>query len=417
MRLLYCCVLLATAITAAAQEPIVRIEITPGEVDVGESAELRVTVLVPTWFVQPPVYPDFELPNAITRLPPDSSFPMRERVGNESWSGIVRSYHVYPMVGAKFRFGGETIVLRYANPGADAVRVEVAVPEVLFRGAVPAGAEALDPYIAGNSLTLTLDVQGDTGNLAAGDALVLRYTAELDGMPAMFLPPLAPSLQLDGASAYADEPEVDDGDIARRSETITLVFETGGEFTIPATRLDYWNTTSGSVATVTTDALLFTVAGPAAGSPAESVSTSRFRWPVAAIILASLALSAIVVVRLVRAIAPRVREAAEKRHASEKYAFRELQQALVTRQPDVVYRSLLEWLARTRHGMTAASFARDFGDQALAVELAALSEHLFGNRGQSVEFHRLAAALRVARKRFLAAASPRHRELLPSMNP
>lgn len=417
MRLLLCGCLLALAITAAAQEPIVRIEIAPGEVDVGEAAELRVTVLVPTWFVQPPVYPDFELPNAITRLPPDSSFPMRERVGNESWSGIVRSYRVYPMVGATFRFGGETIELRYANPGAEPVRADVPVPEVLFRGVVPAGAEALDPYIAGSSLRLTLDVQGDTGNLEAGDALVLRYTAELDGMPAMFLPPLAPLLQLDGASAYSDEPEVDDADIARRSETVTLVFEAGGEYTIPATRLDYWNTSSGSVETVSTAALSFTVAGPVAVSPTAPASTPRLRWSMVAIILASLALIAFVVVRLVRAVAPRIRKAAERRRASEKHAFRELQQALAARRPDVAYRSLLEWLGRIRPDLAAEAFARSFGDEALLREFAALSEHLFGNRSQSVDCRRLATALRAARKRCLAATSSRHRESLPPLNP
>ena len=60
----------------AQQSPIVRVSVTPETVSVGESAELRVTVLVPTWFPRPPVYPAFELANAITRLPADSSYPV-----------------------------------------------------------------------------------------------------------------------------------------------------------------------------------------------------------------------------------------------------------------------------------------------------------------------------------------------------
>ena len=54
--------------------------------------------------------------------------------------------------------------------------------------------------------------------------------AEIDGLPAIFLPSLAPALDFDGVSVYADEPRVQDGTPARRSERLTLVFEAGGEF-------------------------------------------------------------------------------------------------------------------------------------------------------------------------------------------
>jgi len=71
--------LLALTGTAAAQEPQVRAAITPGAVSVGEPARLTVTVLVPTWFTSPPTYPSLDLANAVTRLPPDSSYPTRAR--------------------------------------------------------------------------------------------------------------------------------------------------------------------------------------------------------------------------------------------------------------------------------------------------------------------------------------------------
>jgi len=65
---------LVTSTAALAQgQPIVRAEVTPETVNVGESAELTITVLVPTWFTRPSTYPSFELANAITRLPADSS--------------------------------------------------------------------------------------------------------------------------------------------------------------------------------------------------------------------------------------------------------------------------------------------------------------------------------------------------------
>ena len=245
---------LAMAGNSVAQEqPIVRVEVTPDTVNVGESVQVRVTVLVPTWFTRPPTYPSFELANAITRLPPDSSFPTSERVGQDTWSGIIRDYRIYPLVGATYRFSGKTIEVSYAQPGAAAIRTAVTVPDIVFRGEVPAGAEGLSPYIAGTSLDLSLDVDGDTTGLEAGDALVLRYTAELQGLPAIFLPPLAPDLEFAGVSVYADVPDVEDGDVARRSEKVTLVFDAGGEFSIPGKELSFWNTQSQSIETVTAD--------------------------------------------------------------------------------------------------------------------------------------------------------------------
>jgi hypothetical protein len=113
----------------AQEQPIVRVTVTPSSVIVGEPAELTVTVLVPTWFTRPPVYPTFELANAMTRLPPDSSYPIRERVGNESWSGIVRSYEIYPLLGATYRMAGQQLSVTFADPGKDPVNGRRTQPE------------------------------------------------------------------------------------------------------------------------------------------------------------------------------------------------------------------------------------------------------------------------------------------------
>ena len=185
-------VLLLGSGVAAQDEPVVTAEITPQEIGVGESAQLRVTVLVPTWFPTPPVFPSFELSNAITRLPPDSSFPTSQRVGGNTWSGIVRNYQVYPLIGASYRLSDQAITVTYANPGSDPIIVDVAVPDIIFRGVVPDGAEDIDPYIAGSNFTIRREVDGELDSLGTGDAIVVRYVAELEGLPAMFIPPLAP---------------------------------------------------------------------------------------------------------------------------------------------------------------------------------------------------------------------------------
>ena len=73
------------------QDPVVQIDLQPDTVTVGEAATLRVTVLGPTWFPKPPVFPSFEVPNAIVRLPPDSSRPTSAEVNGERWNGVSRA--------------------------------------------------------------------------------------------------------------------------------------------------------------------------------------------------------------------------------------------------------------------------------------------------------------------------------------
>ena len=409
-------VLAMAGISVAQEQPVVRVEVTPDTVNVGESVQVRVTVLVPTWFTRPPTYPSFELANAITRLPPDSSFPTSERVGKDTWSGIIRDYRIYPLVGATYRFSGKTIEVNYAQPGAAAIRTAVTVPDIVFRGEVPAGAEGLSPYIAGTSLDLSLDVDGDTTGLEAGDALVLRYTAELQGLPAIFLPPLAPDLEFAGVSVYADVPDVEDGDVARRSEKVTLVFDAGGEFSIPGKELSFWNTQSQSIETVTADGLVVSVAGPPAASTVEEDSTEH-RWQTFAGLVVGAVVLVLVLWRGLPVFVRRYREAAERRRMTEDYAFKQLLRVLDSGNSAEAYRALLYWVERLEPGMSTPTFASRYGDQSLSSAIVALSAEIYGDASGTGNLSQLRGGLTAARRRYFAHDSDERARHLPPLNP
>jgi hypothetical protein len=401
--------LLAAGSANAEVQPIVRVDLAPSAVSVGESARLRVTVLVPTWFAKPPVYPDFELAGAITRLPADSSYPTSERVGSETWSGIVRNYRVYPLLGATYRLSGESIRVAYANPGAAPVTVDVPVPEIVFRGTVPAGAEDLDPYLAGRSLMLTLEAEGDVGALAAGDAIVVRYAAELDGLPAMFLPPLAATLEHAGVSVYPAEPDVEDGEPARRVEKLTLVFETGGTFEVPGIEIDYWNTATQAIETASAAGFTLDVAGPLPApdetEPADGAGMSRIAAVTAGLLLFSLA-AWHAGPRLLR----RRREALLRRRQSESSAFDELIATLPAGEPRSIHAALVRWLQRLEPNGDARQFAGQFGDKELVRAIESLLAAGYARTPVNVERAALRRGLREARRRCLqesrAAAQP-----------
>jgi hypothetical protein len=417
MSIIYALVLIfAPPALAADEDPIVRLVISPESVSVGESAELTVTVLVPTWFASPPAFPAFEVANVISRLPPDSSFAMSETIDGATWSAIERNYSITPMIGANFRIGGERMKIKYANPGAEPLESEVLLPVIELAALVPKGAEGLVPYIAGRELQLGREIEGETGSLEVGDAVVITYTAELDGLPAMFLPELSPNLKMANVSSYAASPRVEDGSVARRTEKITLVFEAGGVITIPGISLKWWNTELEQVETTSLEDLTFTVIGPAPSSqPAESGAGRD--WRLVLIILSALILAGLMVSRTGPRMIRYFREAAEIRRQSESFAFNQLHRELRSRDGKAIYKAMLAWLKKLAPGMDCRRFAHQYGDRQFAEVIDQLIAAAYSDAGTAPDTKTLHHGLESARKTFLARQTDSACTAIPQLNP
>ena len=112
-------VLLAVPLASKAQEPakpILRMEFKQTETIPGQPLVLRVTVLVPTWLPEAPVFPSLEVPNVMVRLPERASGPASERVKGETWSGVTRAYRLYPMKAGGFRIPPLPVTVTSADP-------------------------------------------------------------------------------------------------------------------------------------------------------------------------------------------------------------------------------------------------------------------------------------------------------------
>ena len=399
---------------AVAEEdsPITRISLSADTVRVGEPVTLTVAVLVPSWFPKPPVFPSFEVPNAIVRLPPDSTYPISERIGRATWSGIVRDYQVFPLLPATFMLGGQPLRVTWANPPGEPLIADVPVPGVQLIAEVPAGAENLNPYLAGRSLTLERRIIGETSGLEVGDALEVEYVAELDGLPAMFLPPLVEQVQRPGLAMYPNEPRVEDGDVARRSEKVTLVFELGGGFALPAPRLRWFNTDTETVEVAEVPAMTVDVKGelPPPEAP-ETGTVGRVLQFLAALLLASL------VLWLLRQL---IRYRSERRRrwlASEEGAFEALLGALKAGDGQGIDKAFARWLDRTDGSPGPVAFARRWGDSELVTALEAMARSRFGNEGGDWQPLGIEQGLSTARERFLSNNTTAEAMPLPPLNP
>lgn len=406
---------------ADPQTPAVRVEVEPEVVRVGEPITLRVSVFAPTWFPQPPVFPNFELPNTLTRLPANSSGPISERVGRATWSGIQRRYQIFPLIAGQFQISDRQLTVTYADPQSrQPIEVDLALPVINFSSEVPAGAESLDPYIAGERFELRRVVSGDSVGLSAGDAIELTYRASLEGLPAMFLPDLFTDPEIPGLSVYAQEPLIKDEDgRAVREETLTLVFDGGGEFTLPAVELGWWDTRLNELATARIDELTISVSGPGVSTSMVSGATRDWRAVIVVILLVAGALTLLWVLLRKRVLTwvDRARQARALHRNSEAYAFKMVCQSLRNKDQRECFQQLLSWIERLEPGLDLEAFCQKVGDEALADQLDVLRRRLFTGAGETLDFEALARHLKRARTAFLEAQVALKRSPLPLLNP
>jgi hypothetical protein len=355
-RFLLLAICLCFSNVAAAQEPSTPLLRTSLEKDTaipGQPLLYRVTLLVPTWMPKPPVFPSFEAPNVVVRLPSRASSPTSERINGETWSGISRLYRLYPMVPGKFEIPAGTIKVTYADPETSKpVETDIQTEAFEITGQVPSGAEELDPFIAAKSLNLDRKVEGETDGLVAGDALKISTQISVSGVSPMFIPPTATDLKVEGLSVYSSEPVLEEKEdrgllSGDRTEVSTVVAEFSGSYEFPELSLSWYNLDNGQIETATVPAISFDVTGaaPDVTQPAEPLNWRS---------LASQSLALVIVVALLtlglRRFFPHLMKFSQHRRdvflSSEKFAFRQLQKKIKQRNFDAATRAGLEWQSR-----------------------------------------------------------------------
>lgn len=431
-------VLAASAAAAPVPTPVLRVKLDSAVVGVGETLRLRVTVLVPTWFKAPPRYPSFAIANAVVRLPADSSFPVNESIAGEGWSGIVRDYEVVPLVAGRFRLPAGVLRVSFADPAGGRDRVaDSPLPDIEFRAVVPVGAEDLDPYLAGVSLDLERQIDGGgvggrgvsddrdaeatpgipatlgtPGTLDVGDALVVRVSARLRGMSALFLPPLTRPGGVAGVSSYIAEPLVEDGEEALRQESVTYVFDKAGRYLLPGVRLRWWNTTSGAIEeTSLPDIEVAVLAGPRGGESRLFGSVRAWWLAIAAVAAGFVFYSRIGQLRRCR------RRRREQWRSSEGFAFRVVLRALRAGDAAAAYRAIQVWTARVG-APVSETFTAVPSSADLLRELRLLSRAVYDERGVvDIDFTRLERLLVAARRNLESSRVERRRSALAPLNP
>ncbi len=370
---------------------------------VGKVATLRIKVLVPTWFTSPSIYPSFEKLNMITRLPPNSTYPITETINGDNWSGIIREYEIYPQSVGLFDYQSRSIQVHYADEITRApIKANLSIPGVELKATLPPGAESLNPFLASSKVTLNREIKGNTDNIKTGDAIVIELTAEIENMPAMFLPVLLRFPESLDYTIYPEEAVIEDHREARnigtsgsRKERITIIFENPGIFVIPEIKLMWWNTTTKAIETSILTRQSFEVRGEPISIPAGEVEPTIYR-------LATLSTTLLILLGLLIMARGRISSRLHQRKAdylkSEPYLSKCVIQSILSGDKKEVYLAYLLWKGRIEENDTY---------QFNISEFESIAQDLFGDTNAP-------STLNKEEKKFLIATLKKNRREMNS---
>ncbi|WP_223421500.1 BatD family protein [Tateyamaria pelophila] len=291
-----------------AQDPRITVTADQEEVVVGQPYLLRIEVLVPTFMPSAPVFPTFEMPGLIVRLPEKSTLPVSEKIDGDTWSGVTRTYRIYPTRAGEIEISAQTLSLVYKNTDTNEdVSLTVDVPATTIRATVPQGARALDPLIIAQEVTIDQSWQVAEGALAVGDAVVRALDISVDGASALFVPPL-----LDTAPPRSDSVQPEDADAealpflaypedakvtekiergvmsGTRHEQVSYIAQAGGGVVFPDITLRWYNIETNGIEEIVLKGRSVEVAMPPVERTPPDPATI-LRWVIIAGLLAVLA--------------------------------------------------------------------------------------------------------------------------------
>ncbi len=407
---------------ASAQErikPVLRMELEKTETIPGQALVLRVTLLVPTWLPEPPVFPSFEVPNVMVRLPKRAAGPTSARVEGEDWSGVTRAYRLYPMKAGAFRIPPLPVTVTYADPATrDPLTVKLLTDAVTFKGTAPEGAANLDPFIAAKTLKLTQIIEGTPGGLKPGDVFTQTVTVQIKGTSPLFIPPLIPQLAVPGIAAYPKEPVVSEilerGVISgSRVETVTYVAEAGAQVQVAPIRLRWFDLDKKKVATAEVEGFAILAEGPPPAAPSQDIDWRSLAFWTTGVAICLLALSL-----MARRMWPRFSTWRKQRRdtylSSEAYAYAEAKKALHKHDLSGALSALALWSSRLPAGVSLE-------EEQLTMMLTRLGAARY-RRGETTSSAALWAetmqALETTRRRhFQKRAAARRESRLAPLNP
>lgn len=424
---------------AIAAEPFAEGSIaTKGTIVAGQQIQLEVTVFAPNFFTSAPLFPLFDLPNAIVTLPDVRAQNLNRTVDGQQFSGIRRIYLIIPQVAGDYTLPPAAISLSYAATPGQSTGAAVTIPSAKFTAAAVPGPSIDARTLVATDVALSQSLDRNPAELKVGDSLVRTVSLFAEGTQAMMLP--QPTFETPkGVALYTSTPKLEDNLTgtegnpgSKRTDRVTYVAGQEGTFTLPALTIDWFDTDNARIEQARLEPLVLNVKAPPATAtaiapdvPKENLAESgrplmRTILMGSAILLAAALLGALgwrAIPRMLRWM-----DAREKMmEQSEPARFRQLYLALNSDDAKAAYVALETW-TRSAGYQSIAEWSSATGDTKIGMALGAFEADLFRTpapEASKLHMNMLASAIVTWR----GGQSPRpdkpsdENSALPALNP
>ena len=362
-----------------------------------------------------------------------STVKLNENRAGEPWQGLRYTLLLYPQRAGRLEVPAfDVSFIARGAFGTEPVSFGFRTEPLLVEARLPPGAGGSRLMVTSTSFSMDASWKPQApadGPLAlkVGDALTLEVSRRAQDVPGMVFPPL-PDFVIPGLAVYPAAPQVDDrinrGSLTgSRSDSVTFVCETEGNYEIPELRFQWWDPVQEVMSEKVIPALQLRVeTNPLYATRSESSSARAIDWRTWALglggLLLVLYLAAVPGRQLWRRLVEYRKQQQSEKEAGEPWAFSEVQKACSQGSPAAAYRAINVWLSRLQgpgREVSLLQMAKASGDSALAREAEVLQGSLLsGSAGEwsGRELAQLLQKYRVQAKRVV-----NHVEDLAPLNP
>lgn len=399
--------------------PVVRATLTPERVIVGQNAVLSIDVLAPNYMPAPPVLPDFQIRNLVTRQTGTENI-VEDHAGT-TYAGVRYEFRIFPMEAARYSISGQSVTVTYADNPPAKKTVSVAVPALTIEAFIPPEGASLKPFVSAAGMTVEQKIERSSPDLKVGDSLTRTVTITADGIPAMLIPP-ADFASLDGFAVYPSQPVLNDVTDGRsgnlkgmRTEQAVYLLQKPGDYRLPPLTFSWWSVGDQKVESANAGSLtLHVVANPAVTASGSRTVDRNMLGDITGFLyrhwlpFSVLAVAAAVLVWNIPSMIRAFTDWQRRRHAaylqSEAFYFSRVQDAAKNEDARGTYFSLLDWIDRfgpLAPDRSLRSLKRVAADRNISSMIETMEQNLFGNSGVVADTRPLIARLKPVRRRLL----------------
>ncbi|MEM8563768.1 MAG: BatD family protein [Pseudomonadota bacterium] len=229
----------------------------------GQKLTLTISIATDSWFAGGTRIRIPEVAGLVVLQTEQFANNASERRGSQNWVIQRWSLDVYPQRAGEFSLPPISAKVTIAAGPGETIEGELVSPPVNFSVSLPDSLQGLNNWVATPELEVQQHLDRAVDNLQVGEAFEREIELKASDVLAMMLPAFVAE-ELTGLSAYPSPPVLDNATnrgqtVASRTERISYVAESEGEYLLPARDFFWWDTSRDELRVATLPAIKIVV--------------------------------------------------------------------------------------------------------------------------------------------------------------